>query len=184
MTQENYSSENKLLELIENLENKKRQTAAVVFHDDEQKLFSEFKKIFSEINAAGGVVFNPAGELLMIFRKGKWDLPKGKIEPREEKIKAAEREVKEETGLSKTKVESLLRLYPWNQECTIHTYWEARRRVLKKTYWYKMVADSKSKFSPQKEEGITEVKWMNKKNIAEALKQSYASVDDVVRFAI
>ena len=50
MTQENYSSENKLLELIENLENKKRQTAAVVFHDDEQKLFSEFKKIFSEIS--------------------------------------------------------------------------------------------------------------------------------------
>ena len=32
------------------------------------------------IEAAGGLVFNKDGHLLMIFRNGKWDLPKGKLE--------------------------------------------------------------------------------------------------------
>jgi hypothetical protein len=32
------------------------------------------------IIAAGGLVFNELNELLMIFRRGKWDLPKGKLD--------------------------------------------------------------------------------------------------------
>ena len=38
------------------------------------------QKNFTLINAAGGVIENENGEILMIFRNGKWDLPKGKQE--------------------------------------------------------------------------------------------------------
>ena len=52
------------------------------------------------IEAAGGIIISEKGELLMIFRRGKWDLPKGKIDQGETPPQAAIREVKEETGLS------------------------------------------------------------------------------------
>jgi 8-oxo-dGTP pyrophosphatase MutT (NUDIX family) len=32
------------------------------------------------IVAAGGLVFNENKELLMIYRRSKWDLPKGKLD--------------------------------------------------------------------------------------------------------
>ena len=51
------------------------------------------------IFASGGVIFNNE-KLLMIYRNGFWDLPKGKMEPNESESECAVREVKEECGLS------------------------------------------------------------------------------------
>ena len=45
-----------------------------------------FKSSFKYIIAAGGVVYNSNDEILVIFRNGKWDLPKGKLEDGMERV--------------------------------------------------------------------------------------------------
>ena len=54
--------------------------AGVFFHPDLEKLKKTFFKKFTLILAAGGLVTNENNEILLIFRRGKWDLPKGKLE--------------------------------------------------------------------------------------------------------
>jgi 8-oxo-dGTP pyrophosphatase MutT (NUDIX family) len=51
------------------------------------------------IKAGGGIVVNEQNEVLLIYRRGKWDLPKGKLDDGETIEECALREVKEETGL-------------------------------------------------------------------------------------
>jgi 8-oxo-dGTP pyrophosphatase MutT (NUDIX family) len=55
------------------------------------------------IRAAGAVVFRrtPGGIRLLVLRAyNNWDFPKGLVEPGEDQLSAAKREVKEETGLT------------------------------------------------------------------------------------
>jgi bis(5'-nucleosidyl)-tetraphosphatase len=64
------------------------------------------------IRAAGAVVFRrtPGGIRLLVLRAyNNWDFPKGLVESGEDQLRAAKREVKEETGL--TDVE-----YPFGDE--------------------------------------------------------------------
>ncbi len=50
--------------------------------------------------SAGGVVLNSKGEVLVVSQHGdSWSLPKGHIEEGEQKIDAAIREIKEESGI-------------------------------------------------------------------------------------
>lgn len=50
---------------------------------------------------AGGVVLNPSGEVLVVNQQGRsWSLPKGHIDPGEDSLAAAKREIYEETGVS------------------------------------------------------------------------------------
>ncbi len=56
--------------------------------------------MLTPIIAAGGIVVNPNKEILWIFRRGFWDLPKGKLDPNESIEACAIREVMEETGIS------------------------------------------------------------------------------------
>jgi 8-oxo-dGTP pyrophosphatase MutT (NUDIX family) len=54
------------------------------------------------VRAAGAVVFRrtPGGIRLLVLRAyNNWDFPKGLVEPGEDQLSAAKREVKEETGL-------------------------------------------------------------------------------------
>ncbi|AEB11380.1 NUDIX hydrolase [Marinithermus hydrothermalis] len=52
------------------------------------------------VPGAGGVVFNPQGEVLLIRdANGYWVFPKGHLEPGETPEAAAVREVREETGI-------------------------------------------------------------------------------------
>jgi len=60
----------------------------------------------------------------MIFRRGKWDLPKGKLDKGETLEQCAVREVREETGLKKIKLQSPLMT-------TYHTYMKARNHFEK-----------------------------------------------------
>jgi 8-oxo-dGTP pyrophosphatase MutT (NUDIX family) len=56
-----------------------------------------------QIRAAGAVVFRrtPDGIRLLVLRAyNNWDFPKGLVEPGEDQLSAAKREIKEETGLS------------------------------------------------------------------------------------
>ena len=69
---------------------------------DPDRTFSLLQEEFVRVNAAGGVVENDCGDLLMIELRGRWDLPKGHIEATESSAEAALREVEEETGIGAT----------------------------------------------------------------------------------
>lgn len=122
------------------------------FHDLEM-LWADFRAHFKEIEAAGGLVRNENNEYLLIYRRGKWDLPKGKLDAGETPDLAALREVEEECGISDLK--SGAELPP-----TYHTYEQDGMRILKKTYWFEMTSNQEE-LTPEKEEDIEKVEWVN-----------------------
>lgn len=125
------------------------------------------------IEAAGGLVVNPAGNFLFIYRNDKWDLPKGKIEKDEKTKEAAVREVEEECGIKVSKLKEKI--------CkTYHVYINRGEVVLKKTHWFNMECKGKEKLKPQKEEGITDVRWFEKEHIEPIIDNTFPSILDVL----
>ena len=140
-----------------------------------KKLKSDFFSLFRIIDAAGGVVKNEKGDILAIFRSGKWDLPKGKIDgKRETHRQAALREVQEETGLKTVKIVAPL-------ITTYHIYCRKERLILKPTYWFEMFAESSNKLKPQAKENISIVTWVEEEELAEIQKNTYSSLKDVIK---
>ena len=148
--------------------------AGVFFHSDLQLLKKIFFKKFTVIQAAGGVVKNENDEVLLIHRRGKWDLPKGKLDKGETLEECAVREVQEETGLKEIKLLKPLII-------TYHTYHEGTRFVLKESHWYTMHAGKDQQLTPQTEEGIQQITWLTKKDLNPYLKQAYPSIVDVLK---
>lgn len=143
-----------LLGYVDMLEKSQRFTSVTLFSENLQALKDNFFKHFKLIKAAGGLVLNPKKELLMIYRRGSWDLPKGKIDSGETKEVAAVREVQEETSLKNIQLGTLI--YE-----SYHTYRSKKNnRILKKTYWFEMYT-SDYQLIPQKEEDIEEACWKN-----------------------
>src|SRR5690554_2494601 len=88
-----------LLNAIDQLEKSEKELKIGVYAVNYKNLKSDFKALFRKIKAMGGIVANAKGEVLYIYRRGRWDLPKGKKEKNETKRDCAIREVMEETGL-------------------------------------------------------------------------------------
>ena len=148
--------------------------AGVFFHTDLSELQKAFWKKFTLVKAAGGLVLNEKKGLLMIFRRGKWDLPKGKLDSGETLEQCAVREVEEETGLKKVQLlEPLL--------TTFHTYHEGSKFILKESYWYTMKAEGIQNLQPQSEEDIMEIKWVTAKEAENLFQQTFSSVVDVIK---
>ena len=125
------------------------------------------------IEAAGGLVKNENDGYLFIYRNNKWDLPKGKIEKDEGVKEAAVREVEEECGIKVSKLgEKICKTY--------HVYIYKGEVVLKKTHWFKMKCKGQDKLKPQKEEGITEVRWFKKGHIEPIMANTFPSIMDVL----
>jgi 8-oxo-dGTP pyrophosphatase MutT (NUDIX family) len=139
-----------------------------------EKTWAAFRSLFEEMTASGGVVFNPENKLLMIYRNGKWDLPKGKLEKGEEPAQAALREVEEECGISELKLIDQYAII-W------HTYKMDDKYFLKKTYWYRMSSTYNGKLTPQLEEGITDVRWMSRKDVILATENTWTSIRELIR---
>lgn len=163
-----FISYDELLQSIDSFEKDKRAEKLYVIGDSEKIVSS-----FPVIEAAGGLVKKTSGEVLFIFRYGKWDLPKGKCEAGEKVEETAIREVIEETGVTGLKITK--ELVP-----TYHTYKTEGKRVIKKTWWYEMSYTDDSKILPQKIEDISVVKWLTKKDIPWAMRDSYASIIELL----
>lgn len=106
---------------------------------------------------AGSLVINQKKELLLIYRKGRWDFPKGKVEKNEKKKTGALRETSEETGLE---LEKLSLQQPLKK--TAHLLKQKKIR----TKWYLVnYKGSKQKLKPQKEEGIEKCIWVSQESL-------------------
>ena len=121
----------KLLQKFDN-----RNTLYVV-SDDPARTLEEFCDTFRRVEAAGGVVENRDGEVLMMMRRGWWDLPKGHVEPGESHPQTALREVEEETGLHGVRLGEPL-------GTTQHFYRMHGRWEMKRTWWYAMRYDGQA----------------------------------------
>ena len=147
--------------------------AGVFYHPDLAELKKAFYKKFTLVIASGGLVQNEKKEILLIFRRGKWDLPKGKLDKGETLEDCAVREVEEETGLQKVKLVAPLTI-------TYHTYHEGTRFILKESHWYNMKATGDQKLVPQTEEDIHEIKWVKADDLSKYRKNAFPSVVDVL----
>ena len=112
----------------------------------------------------------------MIYRRGKWDLPKGKRDDGEEIDYCALREVSEETGLQQ--------LTLGDKICdTYHVYAQNGQSLLKCTAWFKMFGSSKEKLVPQKEENILDARWINIREMGPVVFKSYEAIREVLHAA-
>ena len=137
--------------------------------DDFATLLETFKSKLSVVQAGGGLVRNQSGKMLFIFRKGKWDLPKGKIDKGETLEEGATREVKEETGVKKLQINGLAGV-------TYHIFKRNDQYQLKETHWLNMVTPYNGKLKPELQEYITKAKWKGPKKTAKALENSYGNI--------
>lgn len=151
--------------------------AGVFYHPNLEELRKAFFKKFTFIQAAGGLVLNEIKEILIIFRRGKWDLPKGKLDKGEKLEECAVREVEEETGLQKVKLISPLTI-------TYHSYHEGARFILKESHWFNMQVRGVQKLIPQTTEDIHEIKWVSKDSLSDYLKNTFPSVTEVLKLFI
>jgi len=132
-------------------------------------------QFFKVILAGGGLVYNEHDEILLIFRKGFWDLPKGKLDDGETLSACALREVREETGIANILLhEKIITTY--------HTYQEKGKYILKESHWFKMSVQGKPTLTPQIEEEIEIAKWVSKDNIKNYMHPMYPAIRDILAY--
>lgn len=158
----------KISKVIKKLNSKTLKEVRLI-NKNEDKLLKKFLKKLPNVIAGGGKVYNDEGDILFIFRNGKWDLPKGKVEGNETIEQTALREVIEETGVDGLEIIKPL-------ETTYHIFKRNGRYKIKITYWFEMKSNFKGNLFAQVDEGITKVEWLNKKQTKKALKKSYANI--------
>lgn len=148
--------------------------AVMVFANNANKALDTFSSHFTMIQAGGGMVANEKAEYLFIFRRGKWDLPKGKLDEGETIADCALREVMEETGLKQVNMGDHL--------CnTYHVYHEKGKFILKESVWYQMQCDSKQALTPQTEEDIMEIKWLAPEAWGSIMNDTFPSIKEVLK---
>lgn len=128
-----------------------------------------FRSMHRLVEAAGGAVQDEQGRLLVIHRRGHWDLPKGKLDPGEDHAAAAIREVQEECGLQRL---ALLEELPE----TWHTYAEKGAPCLKRTRWFRMQGSAAEPLRAQHEEDIELAKWAAREELPALIEASYPSL--------
>jgi len=168
-----HTTEDDISQILNWIEFKKiPQVQTLISLSSEYKLVKNFiKSQFRIVEAAGGLV-RKRDKFLLIFRLGKWDLPKGKLEKGEKAKSAAVREVMEECAVEAELVDKLC--------STWHTYIQEGKRILKKTTWYNMNCLNDANMEPQYIENIEDIRWMTLDQADHALKNSYRSIQGVM----
>jgi hypothetical protein len=145
----------KSISLKDIISNAKKFKKIYLFHKNPEKLIKRFKKKIKVVKAGGGVVRNANDETLFIYRRNKWDLPKGKKDKGECIEDTAIREVEEETGVRNLMISNFLMK-------TFHIFKKQNKYFLKETSWFNMTTKYDGELSPQINEGISKVVWKNK----------------------
>lgn len=127
------------------------------------------------IQAGGGLVLNEQNELLFIFRRGSWDLPKGKVDSGETIEACALREVEEETGVGNLTLVDFLGI-------TQHQYFDPylQEEVIKESHWYIMTVKGVPTLIPQTEEDITDIKWVPLAEVNALITNSFTSIKEII----
>ncbi|MBB4078601.1 8-oxo-dGTP pyrophosphatase MutT (NUDIX family) [Lewinella aquimaris] len=171
-----YSGKRKsLLNYADTLEKGSQKVTSVeLVAADVEELWTDFRSHYKWVEAAGGVVTNLDNQRqLFIYRRGFWDLPKGKIDDGEDRAAAALREVAEETGLRNTKLGQAL-------PTTYHTYRGNKRRILKPTYWYAMTTRQKE-LVPETGEDILRAEWRQVEEVLASGDPLYENLRELLR---
>ncbi len=150
----------------------KKLDSLTLLTEKKDTLIDHLKDQFKIIKAAGGLVVKD-GRILMMFRLGMWDLPKGKLNKNEDDTLGALREVEEECNIKVAITGALPN--------TWHSYAFKGKKILKKTSWFTMQCLDDTYMKPQAEEYIEEVRWMTPDEVLEVLPESYASIQFVIR---
>lgn len=159
------------LQLLKSNSNKK--IDSITFQvDNFKEAVDHIKEAYTFIKAAGGVV-EKNGNVLMIYRMKKWDLPKGKKDNKESIKTTAVREVEEECNIKVKLLDKVCNTY--------HTYKRNGKNILKKTVWFRMECLDDSKLKPQVKEQIEEARWMTRGEVRAALYNTYPSIRHVFR---
>ena len=120
------------------------------------------------------MVTDKKNQVLFIFRRGKWDLPKGKLDDGEEIEACALREIEEETGATGLSIEKPFHI-------TYHTYFEGDKQVLKESHWFLVNTSEKTILNPQTEEDIEKCEWVPLNRLGNYMSNMHASIIDVVQ---
>jgi 8-oxo-dGTP pyrophosphatase MutT (NUDIX family) len=142
---------------------------AFLYHPDEKLIMKTLRAKLPVEKAGGGLVYNANGDVLFIFRNGKWDLAKGGMEKNETIEETAIREVEEETGVTGLVITEKL-------QKTYHIFKRNGRYKLKITQWFEMRTQFDGTPQGQAEEGIDKVEWVQPDNIKKLLENSYENI--------
>ncbi len=156
------------VQVVERLDQHPEDLLSVTMVGKNKKVIEEkIKGQFKVIKAAGGIVLKN-NQWLLMFRRKKWDLPKGKLDRGESSRTAAVREIEEETGV-KAKIKGKI--------CTTwHTYTLQNNRILKKTKWYVLECQNDAAMNPQADEGIERLEWLPYPDVEKILVNSFSSI--------
>lgn len=145
-----------------------------VLCNDVEQAFKEYSSLYTVIEAAGGLVKNSKNEILFIYRREKWDLPKGKVESNETPEIGAVREVEEECGINNLEITRFL-------TTTYHTYTLNNVNILKPSHWFEMYYEGNEKLTPQLDEEITEAIWLDTNKTEKIISNTFPSIIDVLK---
>lgn len=152
-------------------------SGGIFLYEDANIALQAFKNEMKVIVAGGGLVHTAENTVLLIFRKNKWDLPKGKLDAGETPEVAALREVHEETGLQSLQLDKPLTI-------TYHTYKENGTFILKESHWFLMKSPQQEGMVPQLEEGIEQCIWVKWSELPSYLENTHPSIIDVIKTGI
>ncbi|GAB5416156.1 MAG: NUDIX domain-containing protein [Crocinitomicaceae bacterium] len=137
-----------------------------------KKSFKSFFADYKKIDAAGGIVKRKE-KFLVIKRKGRWDIPKGRIDKGEDAETACVREIMEECGINGHSI-----IHPLTN--TYHCMKWNGQPALKRTFWYMLTYDGPKATQPETKEDITEAKWMSRNKLLGIRKKTFGSITEVL----
>lgn len=178
---EPYKDEQSLATSLKIIFNDLNTSNYILFHKNVEKLKEDFLAHFICLEAAGGVVYNAKNEILLIHRRGFWDLPKGKMEEGETIEETAVREVEEETGLVNVHILKPVLFKAVTNTATYHSYILNGKQAMKISYWFEMKTEFATELIPQQEEDIEQAIWVKKEAIPDYFDNMYSSIIDVLK---